>query len=574
MLVKEDVLQIILGKYEGISELLRNHTYEEIADVTSSIIQIDRIKMEQSVVKGFTPKKERAQFKYVVTELMKNIEKYDWTYEHLEDEVSKEVFTNLIRFRLIPDMQFRENASQLSNEALEKEVMLAIEHQEGESAVSGVIKANQEIKNRFVISSVCVDDVISDLWVIPMLIYSIREDYCFHLKHQIKKDKEKTIFYLVPKVVPQKTYKEIKRVVAMSPYERPWSNVELVKDCGLIPYLLYKNHGCDASMVGAKGGEYPYASLVEGMKLEYLEDGSTETKIKYILEKAKEIDCLILRGCYSSNIPVAYVYKMYNPEGVIYVGLDANSYWTDHILWDREDFVKFMNCCDYIATSCTAMQKHLTEKWPWDIHCIPNGYYSFSSNENQAIDWDKKEKIILTVGRLGTWQKATEVLLEAYALIAAQIPQWKLRLVGNIEEKFQDYLKDYNEKYPELINNITFTGSIENRDELHEEYKKAQIFAMTSRREGGAPNVIAEALHAGCVMALTEFDAYEDAVRGGECGLSSPIDDVEKYAEILLELCTKADLKKLSQNAIKAAEEFFDMEKIVGGLYDQLCNKK
>ena len=40
----------------------------------------------------------------------------------------------------------------------------------------------------------------------------------------------------------------------MAPYERPWSNVELVKDCGLIPYLLYKNHGCDASMVGANGG--------------------------------------------------------------------------------------------------------------------------------------------------------------------------------------------------------------------------------------------------------------------------------------------------------------------------------
>ena len=43
------------------------------------------------------------------------------------------------------------------------------------------------------------------------------------------------------------------RVVAMAPYERGWSNVELVKDCGLIPYLLYKNHGCDVTMVGARG---------------------------------------------------------------------------------------------------------------------------------------------------------------------------------------------------------------------------------------------------------------------------------------------------------------------------------
>lgn len=30
-----------------------------------------------------------------------------------------------------------------------------------------------------------------------------------------------------------------KRIVALAPYERDWSNVVLVKDCGLISYLLY-----------------------------------------------------------------------------------------------------------------------------------------------------------------------------------------------------------------------------------------------------------------------------------------------------------------------------------------------
>ncbi len=32
---------------------------------------------------------------------------------------------------------------------------------------------------------------------------------------------------------------EKKRIVALAPYERGWSNVELVKDLGLISYLLY-----------------------------------------------------------------------------------------------------------------------------------------------------------------------------------------------------------------------------------------------------------------------------------------------------------------------------------------------
>ena len=116
-----------------------------------------------------------------------------------------------------------------------------------------------------------------------------------------------------------------KRVVAMAPYERPWSNVELVKDCGLIPYLLYKNHNCDVSMVGAKGGEYPYLEeYLQGVKMELLADGKKESKLAYISEHASEIDALLLRGCYPYNFPVARLYKEMNPEGKIYVGLDCH----------------------------------------------------------------------------------------------------------------------------------------------------------------------------------------------------------------------------------------------------------
>ena len=360
-----------------------------------------------------------------------------------------------------------------------------------------------------------------------------------------------------------------KRIVAMAPYERPWSNVELVKDCGLIPYLLYKNHNCDVSMVGAPGGEYPYASLVEGMKLEFLSDGKAMTKAQYIIEHGKEIDCLILRGCYSSNYGVAFAYKTINPNGKIYVGLDANSEWMDRILWDDADFVEFMNNCDYIATSCTAMVDFLNKKWPRHIHCIPNGYYDlFSVDKNN--EKPEKEKNILTVGRLGTVQKATDVLLSAFAQISQQIPEWSLRLVGTVEKDFEKYINAYFEMYPELKNRVIFTGPIIDRKLLKQEYENASIFALPSSMEGGTPNVVAEALFAGCVMAVTEFDAYADAIGNGSCGKSAPIGDVEAYSKILLELCTDNQLDAKSDNALEHAKDFYDMEKIVGGLYEQL----
>lgn len=58
-----------------------------------------------------------------------------------------------------------------------------------------------------------------------------------------------------------------KCVVAMAPCEAGWSNVELIKDCGLIPYLLYKNHDCEVHMVGAAGEEYSYDKLIDGVSL-------------------------------------------------------------------------------------------------------------------------------------------------------------------------------------------------------------------------------------------------------------------------------------------------------------------
>ena len=580
MLSKEYLLKTILGSYEELTLLLKNFSKEEIVEAVCEIIGIDKAELENLQIRGYTRAKSRAVYEYVIKDLIKNISNYDWLYHRLNDRESKEILMNQVRYRLIPDEQFLQDAGRISREFpvklnQENENIILLKEKGGESVGTAILNEKEKIQKKPSNYAICVHDVISDLWVVPRLIDVIKEGYRFYLRHYEGGNAGKTLLYVLPGKKERKIPEKIHRVVAMAPYERPWSNVELVKDCGLIPYLLYKNHGCDVSMVGAKGGEYPYEKYIRGMKLEFLEDGKEETKINYIVENGSKIDCLILRGCHATNFGIAAAYKTVNPEGKIYVGLDANSHWMDRILWYEEDFTEFMNCCDIIATSCTAMQKHLNEKWPWDIKCIPNGYYNLFSGEETQIDYHKKENIILTVGRLGTIQKATEILLEAFAVIADRIPDWNLRLVGNVEEGFLDNIRSCYEENPKLQNRVVFTGNIENREELNKEYERAKIFALPSRLEGGTPNVIAEALHAGCALAVTRFDAYEDAVgkEGTEelCGRSAPIDHVDKYAEVLLKLCTEDDLQEFFENAVKRSKGFYDMEKIVGGLYEQLC---
>lgn len=361
-----------------------------------------------------------------------------------------------------------------------------------------------------------------------------------------------------------------KRVVAMAPHERPWSNVELVKDCGLIPYLLYKNHNCDVSMVGAAGPEYPYLeTYVKGIKTELLPNGKVESKLSYIAEHAKEIDALLLRGCYPNNFPLAELYKAQRPDGKIYVGLDANSSWMDRIPWQEKSFREFMDRCDVIATSCYAMQEMLNRKWPWKIEHIPNGYYPFDRAMEEP-DYEQKENRILTVGRLGTEQKNTELLLSAFALAADRIPGWELRLIGSLESGFDSYISKYFESNPHLSERVRFVGPISDREVLFEEYKKAKIFALSSGVEGGTPNVIAESLTSGCVPVTTTIDAYEEITDRGKNGFSSPVGDVHAFAESLVKACCHEDLQGMSKRCFEYGRSHFDMERITAKVYELL----
>lgn len=358
-----------------------------------------------------------------------------------------------------------------------------------------------------------------------------------------------------------------KKVVAMAPHDRGWSNVEYLKDCGLIPYLLYKNHNCDVTFVGAQNEEWPYLdTYLKGVKAEILSPGTVPAKIAYIRQFAKDIDCLILRGPYSDNIPVATLYKELNPNGKIYDGLDANSWWMDQIPHQSPHFTAFMDACDVIATSCTAMQKHLNEKWSWKIEHIPNGSYNFEVPDI-VPSFSQKENRILTVSRLGTTQKANPIMLEAFALIADKIPSWNFYLVGCIEVEFEPYIDSYFKRFPRLKNRVFFTGPIPNKTELTDMYLKSKIFALSSVLEGGTPNVIGEALSRGCVIATTKIDAWEEAINYGKCGLACDINDIVGFAKILLTLCQDKDLATKSKEAYLHSQHTLNMEKAVARLY-------
>ena len=350
-----------------------------------------------------------------------------------------------------------------------------------------------------------------------------------------------------------------------------WNNQQLLKDCGIIPYLLYKNHGFHSVMVGSGKFEpekFPYLEqYVRGLELDFLPENTLQARINYINSHAGDIDLLILYGPYNEYLPLTEFYRKVRPDGKIYLATDMNINWASNAMHIHPAFKKFFQSCDVVAASCRATQKYISTKWRVPVDLIRNGWYNFP---NVSFDnlFEQKENIILTVGRIGVTQKQNHILLEAFAKVAGDLPDWNVRLVGGIDDKFKPYIEKFFATNPNLRGRVTFTGLITDKATLLDEYKRAKIFCLTSNFEGGTPNVVAEALFNGCFTIASSFDAAGDMIDDGRCGRVFPIGNVDALAKIFREVCPdKKLLLTGGKHAVEYARRNFDAEHIVAKLH-------
>jgi glycosyltransferase involved in cell wall biosynthesis len=324
-------------------------------------------------------------------------------------------------------------------------------------------------------------------------------------------------------------------------------NIHLVKDVGMIGYILHKYFGYNSTIVCYKNDEYNYLeNEVKGLKIEFLKKRTSIKildSIVYFIHSAKNIDVLHLFHLACINYLYIYVYKLLNKNGKVYLKLDINS----SVKNIAKSSIKFsikkaiVNKCDLISIETIENYNFLKENWINDIKYIPNGFYD--NNKRKTINYDQKENIILTVGRIGTEEKATEILLESFRLISDNINDWKLKIVGPIEETFTKYIDTFFHNNLELKNKIIFTGAIYDRDTLEEEYRKAKIFCLTSRWEG-FPLVFLEAIKNGCYIISSNVDAAVDITKYECYGKIFPIDDAKALAEHFLDICKNEIIMK------------------------------
>ena len=197
----------------------------------------------------------------------------------------------------------------------------------------------------------------------------------------------------------------MKRIYNISPYTY-YSNEQFMKDCVLLPYTFSKIFDIQTVIVTAKKEEFTYLGFLPGLVVDIVPATETpkqwvEFACDYVRRHYHLIDILFCFGSYETNQHIIPLYKSLRPEGKVILKLDINSDWADRLSLAIPELRAMYENCDLITCETKRRKRFLSEKWPYRIEYIVNGYME-DITPLQHISYEDKENIILTVGRLGT----------------------------------------------------------------------------------------------------------------------------------------------------------------------------
>jgi glycosyltransferase involved in cell wall biosynthesis len=286
----------------------------------------------------------------------------------------------------------------------------------------------------------------------------------------------------------------------------------------MIPYTLSKDY--ETKITTYPNEEFDYMKNIlfsDNFSLDYLENSGNEKKDvqKYLKKHAKQIDILQLYHLRYNLLPYyIFSYKLNNRNGKIFLKLDANNEFIDFLIRRkglfpslRRFYVKILfKFIDLVSIETkknfnTLLESNIiTEK---KLLYLPNGI------QKSNIPLTNKEHNILYVGYIVKKNKSIDMLLTAASHI--NLNDWKIILIGTVEEDMKDFIEDLFNKKPELKKKIIFKGYISDKEKLSEEYAKSSIYCCTSKKESFGISTL-EAAYYGNYIISTNVGGSPDII--------------------------------------------------------------
>lgn len=360
----------------------------------------------------------------------------------------------------------------------------------------------------------------------------------------------------------------------------------LYKDVGSIPLGLSKYCGWESTFAYVNiNGEIKDRYYERYVKLipVYYSGHEFWDIIRFLWDFSGDYDVINFYHFNKKAIILAAIIRYRSPSTKLYCKLDM----------DRRSFDLFMkkwkNFCYRLTGKLLRLIRFTTDLYTVEstgfyqelkkiqifkeiIQYAPNGFWkkNYLSKERHQ----RKDTVILTVGRLGTLQKNTELLLNSFAFIpAAQRKGWRLILIGEYTPEIMEFANQMIVKDTTLQGQIQFIGNIEDKNILNYYYSLATIFCLPSRWESFGIALI-EAIHYGCFPIVTDCcEAFEDILDHGRYGVIVANEDQHALSEALrCSMLNAQEVVRLGKRAKEYVDEHFDYESIAMKLSKVLEN--
>lgn len=378
-----------------------------------------------------------------------------------------------------------------------------------------------------------------------------------------------------------------------------YRNIHFCKDPGQIPFRL-KKFNYKTGLVTYHNEKLDPESLnnlsIEVIPRNYWNQLFNLGMLSYIFKNSRSIDVLNLFHLEFNTLLMAYVYKLRNRNGFVYLKLD-NCHYSGYYDWEdiwrsenkrakanrkfkhrvkdyfsREILIKKI---DLFSVEDEGSKNYFNSTYPFFRNKLIKSYNGHTVDLLPTItvkSFSEKENIILTAGSLGIYQKATEILMEAFVSVAKET-NWELHLAGPLADEFKEFLNSFFLKHPHLKNRVAIHGLL-GKKELFGLYNRAKLFCLPSRYEGFA-NVFSECMYFKNALVTTPYVSVRDIIIENKCGVLVEKEDVNGLAATLIDLINDPAKNKLfGENGHSFASEYLNWDKIIQDLIINLPGNK
>jgi glycosyltransferase involved in cell wall biosynthesis len=262
---------------------------------------------------------------------------------------------------------------------------------------------------------------------------------------------------------------------------------------------------------------------------------------------------------YAPDAVIAFMHSMFVPLSLALVGLHVPLVASEHTNYQhyshRHLQALLLSLVPGLADVMTCVSEGVRQTYPAFLSkrmiIIPNPVTLEISACADVLAHARQRKILLSIGRLDAG-KDHATLINAFAKLAARVPDWDLRIAGEgpLRRRLEEQIAALG-----LNDRVGLPGAIR---EIAKEYQNAQLLVMPSRYESFSLTTVEALAHRLPVIAFCNCTAIAEWIEPKKNGvLVDPAGDrAEALAASLLPLMTDAELRRQLAGGSKRLKEY------------------